>query len=454
MKTLWTDTVHIPEHSPLPGNLTTDIAVIGGGLAGILTAFYLKHAGKDVLVLEADRIGQGQTKGTTAKITSQHGLIYQHLEKNMGKEAARLYAAANRQAIEEYRRLIHDRAVFCDFKTSVACLYTTFHSELLQKELNAATKAGIPAVLETQTELPLPVNSALYFPGQAQFHPRKFLAAMAYPLTIYEHSPVLALKRSGRHTMLYTPHGKVAAKQVIFACHYPFPLVPGFYFAKMYQERSYVLQLGNTLPIEHMYLGIDPDGLSFRQAGDELLLGGFSHRSGRSGSVCTGTDTPYEKLTQAARHLYPHAVVRGHWSAQDCMTLDGVPYIGNFSSRTPNWYVATGFGKWGMTSSMTAALLLTDLICGKKVPWAKLFSPTRFTPKASASHLAVHLLESTKGLSAGFFCKTPRCPHMGCKLEWNSADLAWECPCHGSHFDKQGHLQSGPAQTDIDGHRL
>ncbi len=454
MKTIWTETVYIPEQPHLPGNLTTDIAVIGGGLAGILTAFYLAQAGKDVIVLEANRIGQGQTGGTTAKITSQHGLIYQHLTKTMGNKTARLYAAANQQAIQEYRRLIHDRSIFCDFKTNAACLYTTSRKELLQKELTAAREAGISAQLEFNTELPFPVEGALYFPDQAQFHPRKFLAAVAYPLTIYEHTPVLSLKRSGSQSMLYTPHGKVIAKQVVFACHYPFPLIPGFYFAKMYQKRSYVLQLEYTGQLKHMYLGIDPDGLSFRQIDQQLLLGGCGHRSGKSGANHGNAVNPYEKLSDTARRLYPEAIIRGHWSAQDCMTLDHVPYIGTFSSRTPNWYVATGFQKWGMTSSMVAALLLTDVICGRKTPFLPVFAPNRFTPRASASELAVHMLESAKGLSAGLFCRTPRCPHMGCKLEWNSTDEAWECPCHGSRFDELGHLESGPAQTDISGHRL
>ena len=454
MKTIWTDTVFIPKRNPLPGNLSTDVAVIGGGLAGILTAFYLTQAGKQVIVLEADRMGGGQTAGTTAKITSQHGLIYQRLTRTMGKSTAALYAAANEQAIREYARLINSRAIFCDFKTSSACLYSTFHDEPLQKEMTAAREAGIKAELSTDTELPFSVRQALYFPSQAQFHPRKFLAAISCLLTIYEHTPVLSVKKSGSQSILYTPHGKVTARDVVFACHYPFPLVPGFYFMKMYQERSYVLALKGAGQLDHMYLGIDSDELSFRSIDDTLLLGGQGHRSGKLMDDGKLRKNPYECLAHTARHLYPGAVTCGHWSAQDCMTLDHLPYIGRFSLRTPHWYVATGFRKWGMTSSMVAALLLTDLICGRSSSLEPVFSPARFTFRASASELMAHGLESSKGLLSGLFCKSPRCPHMGCKLTWNPADSAWECPCHGSRFDEQGHLQSGPAQSDISRHNL
>lgn len=454
MKTIWTESVSIPKRNHLPGNLSTDVAVIGGGMAGILTAHYLSQAGRQVIVLEADRIGLGQTAGTTAKITSQHNLIYDRLIKTMGKKKAGLYAAANQQAIAEFRHLIKSRSIFCDLEFCSSCLYSLEREDLLQREWKAAREVGIQAEFQKNTELPFSVKGALYYPEQAHFHPRKFLAALSYPLTIFEQTPVYTVKPSGGHQVLYTAHGKVTAKDVVFACHYPFPIIPGFYFAKMYQQRSYVLALSNVPVIQNMYLGVDAGKLSFRPCKDILLLGGQGHRTGKPVPGNKIYDDHYDALADTASHLYPHSAVCGHWSAQDCITIDHVPYIGRFSARNPHWYVATGFQKWGMTSSMVSALLLTDLICGHSSPFEDLFAPNRFTFRASAAELGTHLLESTKGLTAGAFCRTPKCPHMGCKLVWNPTDKAWECPCHGSRFDQCGHLESGPAQTDMLGHNL
>lgn len=443
MKTIWTQSTSIPSRNRLPGNLTTDVAVIGAGLAGILTAYYLSQAGKQVIVLEADRIGSGQTEGTTAKITSQHGIIYQKLQKYMGIRCARLYASANQKAILEYQRLINARSIFCDFEKCSACLYSLKDAPILRRESRAAMESGIHSQFSTDTELPFPVKGAVYFSNQARFHPLKFLEAVSSLLTIYEKTPVLSVKQAKNHQLLSTPYGDVSARDVVFACHYPFPLIPGYFFLKMYQQRSYVLALSNAARLRNMYLGIEKEGLSFRSAGNTLLLGGFGHRTGKP------LPHPYNSLAHVAGRFYPDAVITGRWSAQDCITLDHLPYIGRFSSGAPHWYVATGFQKWGMTTSMVAAHLLTNSICGHASVYEPLFRPSRLYLRASAAEFMVHAIESGKGLLSGICTKDRRCPHMGCKLTWNPEERTWECPCHGSRFDSQGTLKTGPAQKNL-----
>jgi glycine/D-amino acid oxidase-like deaminating enzyme len=443
MKTIWNESVVIPARNHLPGNLTVDTAVIGGGLAGILTAYYLSQAGKQTVVLEADRIGSGQTSGTTAKITSQHGLIYERLQNTIGKKEARLYASANQKAILEYERLIRARSIFCDFKKCSACLYSVSDSACLQRESKAAMEAGILSQFSKETELPFSVKGAIHFPNQAQFHPLKFLEAVSSLLTIYEKTPVRTVKQDKHQQIISTPYGNVFAKDVVFACHYPFPLIPGYYFLKMYQKRSYVLALSNAQTLKDMYLGIDKNGLSFRSAKDLLLVGGYGHRTGKS------VQNPYQALRRTSHFLYPSSKIQGHWSAQDCITLDHIPYIGRFSSQSPHWYVATGFQKWGMTSSMISAHLLTDLICGHSSVYESLFSPMRHHVRASAMEFLTHAMESGKGLLSGIGPQNLRCPHLGCKLVWNPSENTWECPCHGSRFDCQGHLKNGPAQKNL-----
>ncbi len=444
MKTIWNQTCRIPRRNELPGNLDTEVAIIGGGLAGILLAFYLAQEGKQAVVLEASSIGSGQTKGTTAKITSQHNLIYQKLLTDFGESALNTYARSNEQAIREYKRLIAARSISCCFETKPAFLYTMKHPDAIHIEAMVARSAGIPATEVTDTELPFAVKRALCFPEQASFHPLKFLEALCSTLTVFENTPVLSVKD---HTLI-TPHGRVTANKIVFACHYPFPLVPGYYSFRMYQEQSYVLALDHVPELKGMYLGTDPDGLSLRSAGKYLLFGGQNCRTGHPNPA------PYDTLSSLARSFFPQSQAVSHWSAQDCMTLDSLPFIGPFSRKKPDWYVATGFGKWGMTFSMISAHIITGLICQKKLPWKNIYSPLRFRLRPAAPRLASHCAESSMGLLKGLGPNIMRCPHMGCRLSWNSADSTWDCPCHGSRFDRLGHLIAGPAQTSCRPHKL
>lgn len=473
---LWTKTTDIPAHPPLRKQIHADVAVIGGGLAGVLTAHYLTEAGLHPVILEAEQVGSGQTKNTTAKITSQHGLIYARLLEQFGEELARQYAHANQQALSAYRSLIAEWDIDCDFALAPAYLYSTLEEEPLVRETQAARKVGIDADFTRQTELPFPVRAAVRFNGQAHFHPLHFLHAVAAPLEIYEHTPVQKVVGN----LVVTPHGKVTAENVVFACHYPFLNTPGYYFMRMHQERSYVLALENAVRMEGMYLGIDEAGLSFRPNGEYLLLGGGSHRSGEN--TAGGR---YDRLRRLARDFWPDCREIAAWSAQDCMTLDGIPYIGLFSSSTPNWYVATGFQKWGMSTSMVAAQILTDQIMGRKNPDAAVFSPQRFKASTSAKTLMEETAHATGGLTRTFFdppraeldalplghggiveyrgqkagvykdetgeifVVSVKCPHLGCQLEWNPDEKSWDCPCHGSRFDYKGNLLDNPAQEDL-----
>ena len=478
MSSLWTRTVSIPGREKLQGDKKAEVAVIGGGLAGILTARLLKECGMDVVVLEADEIGSGQTKNTTAKITSQHGMIYGKLAGRFGMEAAGQYASANEKAIAEYRRIMEQYGIQCHFTESSAYLYSTYETsaKALWQESKTAQELGISAEFTEETELPFQVKGAVCFHGQAQFHPLEFLKGASEGLTIYENSPVLSVE--GR--TVRTAEGTVTAEHVVFATHYPFINMPGYYFMRMYQERSYVAAFESAFLPRGMYYGLDGDGLSFRSADGLLLLGGESHRTGenREGGR-------YRRLLERAKEFWPDCRERFRWSAQDCMPLDNIPYIGQFSAKTPNWYVATGFQKWGMSTSMAAAMIIRDGITGRKNPCAEVFSPARFTPTASAKNFISGGLHSIRDLSRQIFALpraafedlpaghggvveyegekygvykeesgqahvvSTRCPHMGCQLEWNPDEKSWDCPCHGSRFDYTGKLIDNPAQEGI-----
>ena len=414
-----------------------DVIVIGAGMAGILIAYYLKQQGKDVLLLEADKPLSGQTGRTTAKITSQHGWKYAGLIQKLGKEKAGLYAQANEAAIREYEALVRKREIRCGFERVPAYLYSTKDVEKLQQETEAALSLGIPAFFTKEVELPFPVAGAVCFPKQAQFDPQAFLRSLLQELEVWEDTRVLKI----RGKRVITADMEFTAEQIVVASHYPLRNVPGFYFLRQHQERSYVLALEGCRMPKAMYYGIDEDALSIRRAGELLLLGGGAHRTGEADK-----SKAYDFLVQAAKQYFPEAREAARWSAQDCMPHDGVPFIGKYSIFTPHLYVATGFQKWGMTTSMVAAMILRDMLNGIQNPYARLFKPQRLLLRAGASAFLKDVGMSVKGLSQGWFGKKSlRCPHMGCKLTWNLHERSWDCPCHGSRFDAEGGLLDNPA---------
>lgn len=496
MESIWKKTCPIPQRNALQESVKTEIAVIGAGLAGVLTAYRLKKAGKKVIVLEADRIASGQTQNTTAKITSQHGLIYHRLIETLGEKKARAYAMVNQSAIKDYQQLLREACPghSCDFQEISSCVYSQ-DAELLKKEAQAAVSLGLPASYLKKLPLPVPNAGGVCFLNQAQFHPLKLIRELTASLTVYERTMVTHVEDN----RIYTPMGTVTADSIVFACHYPFLNFPGLYFARMHQERSYVIALEgaaledialkgavmadsamtNSAPTDRMYLGEGELTYSFRPYGKLLLFGGEGHRTGEN-----PRGGRYEALRSKARELFPKSHEVACWSAQDCITCDGMPFIGQYSPARPNWLIATGFGKWGMTFSMAASSILCDTILNRPNPYASLFTPGRFSfqsipgvaceaghavksiskrifqsPKQAAAELSANqggivLVDGEKrgvykDVQNNFHIVEIRCPHLGCQLEWNPDEKSWDCPCHGSRFTCQGQLLSGPAQTQL-----
>lgn len=425
-----------------------DVVVVGAGITGILAAYYLQKQGKHVLIVEAKTIGSGQTERTTAKITSQHGLKYTELIKKVGEKKARLYAVANQQAISQYAGLIKDENIDCQFERTDAYLYSVSQKYILMEEVRAAEQFGICAEFVEKTELPFEVKGAVKFAEQAQFFPLEFIKSLSEKLNVLEHTLVTKIKDN----WVITDRGILTADDIVIATHYPITDVPGFYFLRQHQERSYVLALTNTKPIKNMYYGIDENGLSFRQAGEYLLLGGSSHRTGQiygkkrgEKTVCSGA---YGYLRDMAKIYFPEAKEVTYWSAQDCMPHDGIPFIGRYSVFTPHLYVATGFQKWGMSTSMIAARMICDKICGEKNPYESLFTPQRLFVRAGSEALLKDMGISAVNLTKGLLGKK-RCSHLGCALVWNSETKSWDCPCHGSRFDEEGKILDNPAKKDL-----
>ena len=427
---IWHRPLTRPINPPLAGTIATDVLVIGGGMCGLLIAHKLKEAGLRCIVAEASTVGSGITKNTTAKITAQHGLLYAVLIRRFGVEKARQYYEANTRAIGQYRVLAAQ--YLCDFEDRTAYIYSVDDRRRLENEAEAYQKLGIPAQFDEKPPLPLKTVGALGMENQAQFHPLKLLYALAEGLEIYENT---FINKIDGDTAI-SAHGKIRAKHIVMATHYPMVNIPGLYFMKLYQHRSYVIALeGGNFPA-HMYLDENDNGYSFRTYNGLLFVGGGSHKTGKKGGG-------FDKIQNLAGRAYPNAAEKYRWAAQDCMTLDKLPYIGLHKTGSKGLYVATGFNKWGMTGCMVAALLLHNLIVQGKSDLEELYSPQR-------SMLSVQLIKNLSSAAKGLLSiGGPRCAHMGCKLHKNVAEGSWDCSCHGSRFDEGGNVIDNPAKRGI-----
>ncbi len=430
MNSLWKYNIEKKQFSSLNKDIKTDILIIGGGMAGILCAYFLHQSGADYVLVEGNSIGNGITGNTTAKITSQHGLIYTRLLKETGKEKAGKYLKANELALLKYSEL--SEKIDCDFERKNAFVYSLNDRKAIEKEVSSLEKLNFHAKFKESVALPFKIAGAVEFKTQAQFNPMKFITKISENLNIYEYTYVKELNG----TTAITDNGKIKANKIIVATHFPFINKQGSYFLKMYQHRSYVIALENAPDVGGMYLEEVKNGLSFRNYNNMLIIGGGDHKTGKAGGN-------WEVLRSFAKNTYSNAKELFHWAVQDCETLDGIPYIGKYSKSTKGLYVATGFNKWGMTSSMVAAMILTDMIIDKKNEFADVFSPSRNMMKPQ---LFLNGLNAVVNL---FTPSTKRCPHMGCALKWNKAERTWDCPCHGSRFEESGKLIDNPATGDL-----
>ncbi len=482
----WINSTPQTDYPRLEEDVHVDVAIVGGGMVGITSAFLLKKEGLKVAVIEADRILQGTTGHTTAKITSQHSLKYDRLQREMGDELARQYAQANEKAIHMVANIVQEYNIDCDFTWCPAYVYTQSQQYIkdIEDEARAASNLGIMASCVDKVPLPFKVEAALRFEHQAQFHPLKYLKALAQHILgedshIFEQSAAVDIQNDPLAVVTRDGH-KVTADKIIIATHYPFFDGGGLYVGRIYSEKSYIVavRVKEKFP-EGMFISAESPVRSLRsqpdKEGELVLIAGENHKTGDGQDL----NKRYENLLDFANQTFDVSEALYRWSTQDCMTLDGVPYVGNLTARNPNLYVATGFGKWGMSNSTASALILSDLITKGDNPWAPVYNPSRFN-LSSLKPLVVQNLDVVKelvtgkvadvsknidiprgearevgidGQRMGVFCDDEgeihlvdiTCTHLGCELKWNDAERSWDCPCHGSRFSYNGDIIEGPA---------
>lgn len=485
-------TYPLPSYPKMTSDDTTEIAVIGGGIVGIITAYLLAKSGKKVTLVEARGLLSGVTGNTTAKITAQHALIYDELLQTFGKEKTKQYYDANMEGLQLIENIANEHAIDCNFEKKKAVVFATSEEGVKQvrKETKAYQALGIPGrfSMGQLPELPFTTMAALTMPDQAQFHPLKFLAPLLEEIkrhggTIYEHTRAMKIENQ---TTVEMENGKTLAfEKVIVASHFPFNDMNGLYFTRLSISRSYGIaaRVNGAIP-DGMYISADSPTRSLRSITDMdgssfLLIGGDGHQTGKSK---TDTQEHYQNLEKFGRDHFDLQETRYHWSAQDMTTTDKMPYIGQMTKDSPDILVATGFNKWGMAAGALAGKILADLVMGKQNDYEALFDPTRSKHKLkdiqqfAKKNLAVGKdfvvskakrpditpeelgfdeggLVTVDGKKVGGYrddqgnihlVKTT-CTHLGCGLSWNDAERSWDCPCHGSRFSYSGEVLNGPA---------
>ena len=422
--------------------------IIGGGIAGLTTAYYLAKSGVKVIVAEAGEIGMGISGHTTAHVTSQHDITYGRWIKRFGEDAARLIARANEEAIREISNISVAENIECDFNWKNSYLFTNDRKKIqkLIDEKNAAEKLGIKASVAEKGLAPFSYLEALVYSNQADFNPTKYMNGLAdaivkYGGKIYENSRILHIDGN----RVFSQGGSITADDIVIATHMPIINFPGMYFAKAYQDRAYVIAAENAPQIDGMWASVDKGGHTYRSYGDYLLICGEDHKCGTKRNI-----NHYRNLYDFAENMFGGSKISYQWSAQDVITLDKLPYIGKYSKKSDHLFVATGFAKWGMTQSNIAGRIISDLIIGNKNPYADIYSPQRrLKPSAFFSSIYINAAVAGHYFTGLFRLKCPRCVHLKCGLVWNKDEMTWDCPCHGSRFKENGSVIDTPSIHDL-----
>ena len=500
-KSIWIEESKETNYPELNKNEKAEVCIIGGGIVGAITAYLLAKNGVSVIVLEKDKVCMGVTANSTAKLTSQHGLFYKYLENEYGLEYAKKYLESNEEGIKLAEEIINKEKISCDYEKKNAYVFATNQSELekVKQEVEVLNKIGYEA--KFVTDLGIPVDKCLggiMFENQAQFNSRKYTVellekAAKLGAKIFENSKVENIDHQNNINKISTEKSCVEADKVVIATHYPIKNFPGMYFSKMYQDKSYAIAVdvgtesgGDKEIIDGMYIQSCEPVISFRTAKfnnkELLIIAGAGHRTGQAeGKI----EDSFINLENYIKKYYPDAKVKFKWSTEDCVTLDKIPYIGEFSNFLPNMYVATGFKKWGMSTSHVAGKLISDLILGIENKYVDIYKATRLKPVKNIKEFGNMLKESTYSLlinkikpakdilekiplgdggiveidgekvgiykreDGEIFAVKPICGHLGCLVSWNNLEKTWDCPCHGSRYDYMGNIITEPTVNEL-----
>lgn len=489
---LWLSTTPAPEFPPLRGDISVDVAIVGGGITGLTAAALLAEAGRRVAVLEAGRLGGGVTGHTTAHLDWATDAGPAKLLSQYGERGAKLTLRAGLRAIDRIAEWTTRHGIACEFKRTSGYYFTESESGLkgLEQNAQAARSLAVSAELVRQVPLPFAAVGAVRYRNAGRFHPLRYLYGLADAIAgdrcqIYEQTRVIGLDE-GTPCRLETERGRVQARKVVLATHSPLGLRFSIH-TRVAPYRSYVIGVRVAEPFPEGIFFDDANPYHYlRRLSDEddrlVLVGGADHKTGQRDD----TEACYTELEDYARQRLGVQGVEHRWSAQVFVPVDDLPLIG-LDVMSKHTYVATGFAGNGMTFGTYAGMLIADLIVGRDNPAAELFSPRRANPVASArrfisENLNVARHDVTDWLSPGHgedfeslmpgegriydaggrkmavyrdgagrvYKLSAACTHAKCVVRWNPAERSWDCPCHGSRYRATGEVIEGPAMRGLE----
>lgn len=491
-ESLWNGTAPLDPRDPLAEDVRADVAIVGAGIVGVTAAYLLAQEGVPVVVLERDRMLRGVTGKTTAKVTSQHGLVYRKLVDKFGEAKARQHGDAGQAALALVRRLVAETGADAKLTDAPNHVYTTDPARVaeLRDEAEVSARLGLPATFTTETELPFPVEGAVRFEAQAHFHPVRYLAKLAEKAEargarFFERTPVLDIE-DGAPCEITAEGGTVRAKHVLVATNVPVG-DKAFFVTRMKAKRDYALAFPYRGPeLRGMYVNVDEPHRSVRpyagDAGPMLVVAGEMHVVGER-----EPEDHYARLEAFARQHFQVGEPAYAWSTQDYFPVDDLAFIGKHTPRAKHAYAATGFRAWGMTQGTVAAMMFRDKVLGRENPWWDLYDPfaagrvvgdlaTRefyeesgiavrelvgqrlqrhpaedLTPgEGQIARVGGKLVAMSKDQEGTVRVVSATCSHMGCVLSYNALESSFDCRCHGSRFALDGSVLHGPAVKPLE----
>lgn len=465
-KSFWIDNFKVKNYKSLEEDVSTEVCVIGGGITGISTAYYLAKKGLNVIVIEKDFLASKTTGHTTGKVSIQHGLFYKYLVDTYGTKYAESYLKANNKAIINIEKIIEKEKIDCDFEKRDSFIFATSPEKYKQikDEVEVCKSLGISASFEEKIALPIQTQGAIRVKNQAQFNSIKYINGLCNSIIknggkIYENSQVIDFKNDdGKFEIKVKSNNndyRVFAEKIVVATRYPIFNFPGMYFIKTYQELEYAMcaEVNQDLENFDMYLSEDVPEISYRSVlGIDkkryLLTVGNGNKTGKSNDI-----DGFEFLENNLKKNFGDYKVLYKWTTEDCISLDKIPYIGKYSILSKNIYTATGFKKWGMSTSNIAANIITDEILDESNKFSIIFDSNRLNPIKNKDEMMNMAKETYSSLIKENIIRSKEkkyCTHLGCELNYNEVTDTWDCPCHGSRFDSDGKVLEGPAQKDLE----
>ena len=429
----------------LRGRRNADAVIVGGGFSGLHIAYWLCKAGLRVILLEAGALGSGASGRCAGIVTQTHGTLFSHMERLFPREVGQAYAQTQQAAMQSLRELASQQDMDSGWQDMDAFLVAGDEKEsaLLREEGAAMARAGFPGTLTQSTQCPLPARLALHVHGQATFHPQSYLLSLAESaarmgLLIFENSRVSSLEAN----MVYTQRGSVLAPYMVIATGYPLINTPGWYFLRMYQRNSYLLPIDHEDAYDGLYLDM-ADRFSLRRYREGSL---FAMRGERVGTRVR--EHPLQAFAASYGASFENHLPSVAYGGIDAYTADGLPYIGPYSQKTPNIFVAAGYAHHGVLHSVVAAQAISAKILGLPNDGYSIYSGQRGGKALWRADAKIAAAWAGRYLQGILRLHAPRCSHMGCKLVYRPGTKSWECPCLGSRYDNIGRVLNAPAVYD------